>query len=202
MTFGSSQAVAPRAFRRLGALTASPVPRRTSVAGSGTGAGSYPITSRPVSSTPKFGCAPGVPNASCTCGVWGPVLNQSEKSPPASWLNWAKSVVPPSMEKKACVLILVSRVRAPCWSYRKRSSGNTGPVGPGPPLNYSVCFSAPTNYFGNIRHLAEPAVRFYSKFYLTTFTLEEITQYVKTVFGADRSKSEGISHWLYEKTLG
>jgi hypothetical protein len=69
-------------------------------------------------------------------------------------------------------------------------------------INYSVCFSAPTDYFGNIRHLAEPAVRFYSKFYLTTFTLEEITQYVKTVFGADRSKSEGISHWLYEKALG
>jgi hypothetical protein len=69
-------------------------------------------------------------------------------------------------------------------------------------MNYSVCFSAPGDYFGDIRHLAEPAVRFYSKFYLTTFTLEEIIEYVKTVFGADRPKSEGISRWLHEKILG
>jgi len=69
-------------------------------------------------------------------------------------------------------------------------------------MNYSICFSAPSDYFGDIRHLAEPAVRFYSKFYLTIFTLEEIVDYVQAVFGANRAKSEGISRWLQEKTLG
>jgi hypothetical protein len=69
-------------------------------------------------------------------------------------------------------------------------------------LNYAVCFSARSDYFGEIRSLAEPAVRFYTKFYLTAFTWDEINEYVEAVFGTGARKSEGISRWLQEKTLG
>jgi hypothetical protein len=69
-------------------------------------------------------------------------------------------------------------------------------------LNYSVCFSARADYLSWVRSLAEPAVRFYSKFYLTAFTSEEINEYVEAVFGTSQPKSEGISCWLQEKTLG
>src|ERR1700688_5706 len=102
--------VAPerRPFRRLNAaITAKPVPERTSVMGSGVAAGVivYPITSSAVTSgdpNVKNGRAPGVPNASCTCGETpegGGLLCQSPKSPPSFWLsNCAKRVVP-LMEK-------------------------------------------------------------------------------------------------------
>jgi hypothetical protein len=69
-------------------------------------------------------------------------------------------------------------------------------------LNYAVCFSARSDYFGEIRSLAEPAVRFYTKFYLTAFTWDEINEYVEAVFGTGARGSEAISGWLHEKTLG
>jgi len=40
-------------------------------------------------------------------------------------------------------------------------------------INYSVCFSAKTEYFSGTRSFAEPAVRFYNKLLLAPFTLEE-----------------------------
>jgi len=69
-------------------------------------------------------------------------------------------------------------------------------------LNYSVCFSARTDYFSGIRSFAEPAVRFYDKFYLDPFTLEETDEYVEAVFGSHPDKGHELGAWLYEKTLG
>jgi len=69
-------------------------------------------------------------------------------------------------------------------------------------LNYSVCFSARTDYFSGIRSFAEPAVRFYDKFYLDPFTLEETDEYVQAVFGSHPDKGHELGAWLYEKTLG
>jgi hypothetical protein len=40
-------------------------------------------------------------------------------------------------------------------------------------INCSICFSASASYFSNIRSLAEPAVRFYDKVYLSPFSLPE-----------------------------
>jgi hypothetical protein len=68
-------------------------------------------------------------------------------------------------------------------------------------VNYSLCFSARSDYFSNIRSFAEPAVRFYDKVYLSSFTPEETREYTAAVF----EKSGGIPHlstWLYKKTLG
>src|SRR5436190_17860609 len=45
-------------------------------------------------------------------------------------------------------------------------------------INCSVCFSAPLNYFSNIRSFAEPAVRFYDKVHLEPFTQPETLEYV------------------------
>ena len=69
-------------------------------------------------------------------------------------------------------------------------------------MNYSVCFSARTDYFSGIRSFAEPAVRFYDKFYLDPFTLEETDEYVQAVFGSHPDKGHELGAWLYEKTLG
>ncbi len=45
-------------------------------------------------------------------------------------------------------------------------------------VNYSsLCFSARSDYFSNIRSFAEPAVRFYEKVYLSSFTLPETREY-------------------------
>jgi hypothetical protein len=49
-------------------------------------------------------------------------------------------------------------------------------------LNYSICFSAKSDYFAETKALAEPAVRFYTKLYLQPFTLEEIVEYTRSVF--------------------
>ena len=50
-------------------------------------------------------------------------------------------------------------------------------------LNYSLCFSARADYFSEIRAFAEPAVRFYDKFYLASFTPAETREYAAAVFG-------------------
>lgn len=68
-------------------------------------------------------------------------------------------------------------------------------------INYSICFSAKSDYFSNIRSFAEPAVRFYEKVYLSSFTLPETREYTAAVFG-DSSRIHQLSEWLYEKTFG
>ncbi len=69
-------------------------------------------------------------------------------------------------------------------------------------MNSSVCFSARADYFSGVRSFAEPAVRFYSKFYLPPFSQEETTQYTAAAFRTHSEKSHRLSRWLYEKTLG
>jgi len=68
-------------------------------------------------------------------------------------------------------------------------------------VNYSLCFSARSDYFSNIRNFAEPAVRFYEKVYLSSFTPEETCEYTASVFG-DSARTQHLSRWLYEKALG
>jgi hypothetical protein len=68
-------------------------------------------------------------------------------------------------------------------------------------VNYSLCFSARSDYFSNIRSFAEPAVRFYEKVYLSSFTPEETREYTASVFG-DSAGTQHLSRWLYEKALG
>lgn len=68
-------------------------------------------------------------------------------------------------------------------------------------INCSVCFSAPMNYFSNIRSLAEPAVRFYDKVYLDTFSLVETGEYVKAVFRTAANHTE-LAQWVHSKTGG
>ena len=68
-------------------------------------------------------------------------------------------------------------------------------------MNYSVCFSARSDYFSAIRSFAEPAVRFYTKFYLEPFLEEETTEYAEAAFRT-HEKLHGLLRWLYEKTLG
>jgi len=69
-------------------------------------------------------------------------------------------------------------------------------------MNYSVCFSARSDYFSAIRSFAEPAVRFYTKYYLEAFSEEETTEYTEAAFRTHSEKLHGLSRWLYEKTLG
>ena len=68
-------------------------------------------------------------------------------------------------------------------------------------LNYSLCFSARADYFSEIRAFAEPAVRFYDKIYLASFTPAETQEYTAAVFGNSAPIDE-ISEWLYAKTFG
>ena len=68
-------------------------------------------------------------------------------------------------------------------------------------VNYSLCFSARSDYFSNIRSFAEPAVRFYDKAYLSSFTLAETREYTAAVFG-DSLRTHHLSQWLYAKTFG
>lgn len=68
-------------------------------------------------------------------------------------------------------------------------------------INCSVCFSAPANYFSNIRSLAEPAVRFYDKAYLDPFCLAETSEYVEAIFGTAANCSE-FAQWLQSKAHG
>ena len=68
-------------------------------------------------------------------------------------------------------------------------------------LNYSLCFSARADYFSEIRAFAEPAVRFYDKVYLASFTPAETQEYTAAVFG-DSAIIHHVSEWLCAKTLG
>jgi AAA ATPase domain len=68
-------------------------------------------------------------------------------------------------------------------------------------FNYSLCFSAHADYFSEIRAFAEPAVRFYDKVYLASFTPAETQQYAAAVFG-DSAPIHHLSEWLHGKTLG
>ena len=69
-------------------------------------------------------------------------------------------------------------------------------------MNYSVCFSAKPDYFAETKGLADPAVRFYTKFYLERFTLDETLDYARSVFDLSLDTSATIAAWLHEKTLG
>jgi hypothetical protein len=69
-------------------------------------------------------------------------------------------------------------------------------------MNYSVCFSAKPDYFAGTRALADPAVRFYTKFYLEPFTFEETLEYARSVFGLRLDISEKVAGWLHEKSFG
>jgi hypothetical protein len=69
-------------------------------------------------------------------------------------------------------------------------------------FNYSVCFSARSDYFSGIRSFAEPAVRFYNKLYLAPFTPDETLKYVEAFFSATYQKLSELRNWLFEKTLG
>jgi hypothetical protein len=68
-------------------------------------------------------------------------------------------------------------------------------------INCSICFSAPANYFSNIRSLAEPAVRFYDKVYLVAFSLPETMEYVEAIFEKATNRGE-FAQWLHSKTGG
>lgn len=69
-------------------------------------------------------------------------------------------------------------------------------------LNYSVCFSAKSDYFAETKGLAEPAARFYSKLYLSPFSLDETGEYIQSLCNKPQSASQAITDWLYKKTLG
>lgn len=68
-------------------------------------------------------------------------------------------------------------------------------------VNYSLCFSARSDYFSNIRSFAEPAVRFYDKVYLSSFSPQETREYSAAVF-ENAPGTHHFSNWLYQKTLG
>lgn len=68
-------------------------------------------------------------------------------------------------------------------------------------VNYSLCFSARSDYFSNIRSFAEPAVRFYEKVYLSSFSLPETREYTTAVFDSSPHLQQ-LANWLYDKTLG
>ena len=69
-------------------------------------------------------------------------------------------------------------------------------------MNYSICFSAKPDYFAETKGLADPAVRFYTKFYLEPFTLDETLDYARSVFDLSLDTSTTVAAWLHEKTLG
>ena len=69
-------------------------------------------------------------------------------------------------------------------------------------LNFSICFSARSDFFAETKALADPAVRFYTKLYLEPFTREEIVEYTCSVFDLAPDTSATVAAWLQEKTLG
>jgi AAA ATPase domain len=69
-------------------------------------------------------------------------------------------------------------------------------------LNYSICFSAQSDFFAETKALADPAVRFYTKLYLEPFTREEIVEYTYSVFDLAPHNAATVAAWLQEKTLG
>jgi hypothetical protein len=69
-------------------------------------------------------------------------------------------------------------------------------------MNDSVCFSAKPDYFAETKGLADPAVRFYTKFYLEPFTIDETLDYARSVFDLSLDTSATVAAWLHAKTLG
>ena len=69
-------------------------------------------------------------------------------------------------------------------------------------INLSVCFTGKRDYFSGIRSLAEPAVRFYNKCVLETFSVDETVEYTRAVFGSTTLDPQTLAEWLYDKTLG
>jgi hypothetical protein len=69
-------------------------------------------------------------------------------------------------------------------------------------VNFSVCFTAKSDYFSGIRSFAEPAVRFYNKCALQPFSLEETAEYVRSVFERASIDVHRFAEWLHGKTLG
>ena len=69
-------------------------------------------------------------------------------------------------------------------------------------LNYSICFSAESDFFAETKALADPAVRFYTKLYLEPFTREETVEYIRSVFDLAPDGTATVAAWLQEKTLG
>src|SRR5215469_13333858 len=69
-------------------------------------------------------------------------------------------------------------------------------------VNYSLCFSARSDYFSNIRSFAEPAVRFYEKVYLSSFTpqeqpsLETLPGFGSFLIGSIERRSDTPTSWL------
>ena len=45
-------------------------------------------------------------------------------------------------------------------------------------------------------------MRFYTKFYLEPFTLEEMLEYARPLFGLPLDISEKVAAWLHKKTIG
>lgn len=69
-------------------------------------------------------------------------------------------------------------------------------------MNYSICFSAKSDYFVETKALAEPAVRFYTKIYLEPFTVEETIEYTRSVFSTSPDTTATIAAWLHKKPSG
>jgi len=71
--------------------------------------------------------------------------------------------------------------------------------------NYSVIFTAKTDYFSGVRQLAEPAVRFYEKFYLEYFSLEETINFIRKTIelsNLNMEVEETVIEHMYKLTLG
>jgi len=71
--------------------------------------------------------------------------------------------------------------------------------------NYSVIFTAKRDYFSGVRQLAEPAVRFYEKFYLQYFSLRETINFVRKTIelsNLNLEVSEAAIEYMYKLTLG
>ncbi|MGE5113255.1 MAG: AAA family ATPase [Acidobacteriaceae bacterium] len=69
-------------------------------------------------------------------------------------------------------------------------------------MNYSVCFSARPDYFAETKGLAEPAARFYTKFYVEPFTLDETHEFARSIFDLPSDTLASFAGWLQEKTCG
>lgn len=69
-------------------------------------------------------------------------------------------------------------------------------------MNYSLCFSANPDYFAETKGPTDSAPRFYTKLLLEPFTVEETSEYVRSVFGLPLDTTAIIAAWLRGETLG
>lgn len=69
-------------------------------------------------------------------------------------------------------------------------------------MNYSICFSATAGHSAETKDPADPTPRFYTKLYLEPFTVEETSEYVRSVFGTLPDTTATIVAWFHEKTFG